>query len=113
MKYMLMFCRNGDAPNFEEMPPDFQQQIEEAVTRWQTENRSLIQSGARLGPAAAATTVRRKDDRVLITDGPFVESNEVVAGYVIVEVSDLDEALRMAKTFPACQTVEIRPLAEQ
>jgi hypothetical protein len=47
-----------------------------------------------------------------ITDGPFVEGKEVVSGYTEIEVADLDEALRMVKTWPGCPIVEIRPLEQ-
>jgi hypothetical protein len=47
----------------------------------------------------------------VVTDGPFVEGKEIVSGFVEVEVADLDEALRMAKAWPACPVVEIRPVA--
>ena len=58
-----------------------------------------------------ATTVRldRGSDPV-VTDGPFVEGKEVVSGYTEIEVADLDEALRMVRTWPGCPVVEIRPL---
>ena len=46
----------------------------------------------------------------VITDGPFVEGKEVVSGYAEIEVADLDEALRMVKTWPGCPVVEVRPL---
>ena len=45
-----------------------------------------------------------------MTDGPFVEGKEVVSGYAEIEVDDLDEALRMVRTWPGCPVVEIRPL---
>lgn len=46
-----------------------------------------------------------------MTDGPFVEGKEVVSGYAEVEVADLDEALELARSWPACPIVEARPLA--
>jgi hypothetical protein len=57
-----------------------------------------------------ATTVRLDGGDPIVTDGPFVEGKEVVSGYAEVEVADLDEALRMVKTWPGCPVVEIRPL---
>lgn len=46
----------------------------------------------------------------VVTDGPFVEGKEVVSGYVEVDVADLDEALQIAREWPACPLVEIRPV---
>jgi hypothetical protein len=47
----------------------------------------------------------------MVTDGPFVEGKEVVSGYAEIEAADLDDVLRIAKSWPACPVVEIRPLA--
>ena len=64
-----------------------------------------------LQPAVTATTVRLDaGSEPVITDGPFVEGKEVVSGYAEVEVADLDEALRMVRSWPGCPLVEIRPL---
>jgi len=62
-------------------------------------------------PADSATTVRLDRGEPLITDGPFVEGKEIVSGYAEIEVADLDEALRLARSWPACPLVEIRPIA--
>jgi hypothetical protein len=47
---------------------------------------------------------------VIVTDGPFIESKEVIGGFALIEVADLDEALAMAKDWPG--TVEIRPIVD-
>jgi hypothetical protein len=62
------------------------------------------------GPDQMKTVQAQDDGEPIITDGPFIEGKEVVSGYVEVEVADLDEALRMARTWPACPVVEIRPV---
>jgi hypothetical protein len=66
-----------------------------------------------LQPASAATTVRVRDGRTLLTDGPAAELREQIGGYTVVECADLDEALRWAATIPAARTgwVEVRPVA--
>ncbi|MBV9327742.1 MAG: hypothetical protein JO352_28835 [Chloroflexi bacterium] len=112
MKYMLMFCKSEDDDRrFEAMTDAQRAQLFQQVADWQAEFRSsFVDQGYRLGPAQTATTVRHKDGQVIITDGPFVEGGEVVGGYSIVDVPDLDRALRIARAFPACPTVEIRPL---
>jgi len=48
----------------------------------------------------------------MTTDGPFIEGKEVVSGFTEIEVEDLDEALRMVRTWPACPVVEIRPVEQ-
>jgi hypothetical protein len=72
----------------------------------------VLRGGAGLHPAAAATTVRLREDEVLMTDGPFVESKEQLAGYYVFECDDLDDAVAWAARIPGARhgAVEIRPL---
>jgi len=68
-----------------------------------------------LGQLAAAELDQQvgADGAPLLTDGPCPEASEVLGGYAEVEVADLDEALRMAKTWPPKGAVEVRPVLEQ
>ena len=69
------------------------------------------QPGEELQPRHTATTVRfGPDHSAVITDGPFVESKEMVGGWAIVDVADLDEALALAKSWPGRDGVEVRPV---
>jgi hypothetical protein len=73
-----------------------------------------VVDGARLAPAATATTVRAVEGELLLTDGPFAETKEVFGGYYLVEADDLDEALALAARIPALRmggSVEVRPVA--
>nr|WP_255426693.1 YciI family protein [Pseudonocardia sp. C8] len=81
------------------------------VGRWFAEHDARITRHVHLQPAHTATTVRLQDGRAEVSDGPFVEGKEIVSGFVEVEVADLDEALAMARSWPACPIVEIRPAA--
>ncbi len=83
----------------------------EAVMRWFAENSDKITHHMHLAPAHTATTVHLGGGEPVVTDGPFVEGKEVVSGYAEVEVADLDEALKLARSWPACPIVEIRPVA--
>jgi len=67
-----------------------------------------------LQPVATATTVRVRDGKPLVTDGPFAETREQLGGYFLVDAKDLDEALSIASRIPAARfgTVEVRPLVE-
>jgi hypothetical protein len=70
-----------------------------------------------LKPTSAATTVRVSQGKTLTTDGPFAETKEQLAGYYIIDCSDLDEAIEWAKRIPSCcrgrgGCIEIRPIAE-
>ena len=77
----------------------------------------LIQSGQfkageRLRPVADATTVRVREGRTLITDGPFAETREQLGGYYLIEAKDLDEATAIAARIPSAGmgSIEVRPI---
>jgi hypothetical protein len=80
---------------------------------WSEELRraGVFRSGLRLAPVGAATSLRRKGDGVLVTDGPFAETKEILGGLVVLECADLDEALAWARRCPIVRfgTVEVRP----
>jgi len=67
-----------------------------------------------LAPVASATTVRVRDGRVSMTDGPFAETREQLAGFYLLEAADRDEALRIAAGIPAARvgSVEVRPVRQ-
>lgn len=67
-----------------------------------------------LHPTATATSVRVRDQRPLITDGPFAETREQLGGYFLIEATNLDDAIAVARRIPAAQvgTIEIRPVLE-
>lgn len=71
-------------------------------------------AAAPLHPVATATSVRVRDGKPLITDGPFAETREQFGGYFLVDAKDLDEALAIAAQIPAARkgTVEVRPVME-
>jgi hypothetical protein len=103
MKYVLLFMETE-----EELQAAY-----ERVGRWFAEHDARITHHVKLQAPATATTLRRTggvpEGDPIITDGPFVEGKEVVSGIAEVEVADLDEALAMARSWPACPVVEIRP----
>ena len=69
--------------------------------------------GDPLEPISTATTVRMKDGRALLTDGPFAETKEQLAGYTMLEAKDLDEALAFATSHPLVKaglSIEVRPV---
>jgi hypothetical protein len=93
---------------------------EEAVGRECVEySESLRRTGQflaaeRLAPVGAAVTVRVRDGRPVITDGPFAETKEQLGGFYLIEARDLNEAIRVASKIPPARlgTVEVRPLCE-
>jgi hypothetical protein len=71
-------------------------------------------AGAPLHPPTTATTVRVRDGKRLLTDGPFAETREQLGGYMLIDVKDLDEAIAIAARGPVARvgTVEVRPVRE-
>jgi len=71
-----------------------------------------FKAGDRLRPTSTATTVRVKDGKVLITDGPFAETREQLGGYYLIEAKDLDAALGIAARIPSARygSIEVRPI---
>jgi hypothetical protein len=89
----------------------------EAMAPWAAFNNEgyaagVLRGGSGLQPSATATTVRGGGE-VVLTDGPFVETKEQLAGYYVVDCADLDEAIAWARKVPAVQwgaAVEVRPV---
>lgn len=67
-----------------------------------------------LHPVATATSVRVRNDKRMVMDGPFAETREQLGGYFLVDATDLDDAIQIAGRIPAARfgTVEIRPIVE-
>jgi hypothetical protein len=75
-----------------------------------------VTGGAQLQPVSTATTVRVEDGQTLVTDGPFVDTKEVLGGYYLFEADDLDAAIELAARIPAARmggAIEVRPLVER
>lgn len=71
-------------------------------------------SSSPLHPVSTATSVRVREDKRLVTDGPFAETHEQLGGYFLIDAEDLDEAIAIAGQIPGARkgTVEIRPVLE-
>jgi hypothetical protein len=111
---MLMLYR--DELVMEKMALAERQQIYDEMVEISDElaSRGQYQSGSPLLPSSAATSVRVRDGKPLVTDGPFAETREQLGGYMIIDVKDLDEAIAIAARVPLARTstVEIRPVRE-
>jgi hypothetical protein len=94
------------------------QEIQTVMNRWNEWMNHLIQEGkviAKQPLVARGKIVSGKKKRV-VSDGPFAESKEAIAGYFLLEVKDLDEAVQIAKEVPTLEygvSVEVRPIAPQ
>jgi len=114
LKYMLMICR--DEPTWEKLSVSERQKIywDTAELSQELTARGQYLGGHPLYPSSAATSVRVRDGKRFVTDGPFAETREQLGGYMIIDVKDLDEALAIAARVPLARTstVEVRPVRE-
>ncbi len=114
MKYVLLFA--GTMENVDQLEGKARAEALAAYAdagRWFEEGykNGKVIGGHELQGPSTATTVTRKNGKVTVTDGPFIEAKEVIGGFALVEVKDLDEALELAKAWPG-GPVEIRPVVE-
>lgn len=114
MKFMLIVHHNEDA--FEKMDKETQSQLltESIELTHQLHATGQYVHASPLQPAATAVMVRVREDTPLVTDGPFIETREQIAGYFLVNARDLNEAIRIATRVPGARigSVEVRPLIE-
>ena len=114
MKYMMLIADADDG-----MPRTTveDQAVYARIGAWWAEHTAAgrIVEGHELQPSSTATTVRiAPDGTTTVTDGPFLEGKEMVGGYGILEVPDLDAALALASSWPGrATTLEIRPVVER
>lgn len=111
MRYLLLICDDPEAEAYDPAQDD----IGDWVAANDAAGRTI--DGDRLRPPSDAKTVRRRGGEVLVTDGPFTESAETIAGFDLLECADLDEALEVAARHPMARfgRVEVRavwPLGE-
>lgn len=114
MKYMLLIGGNEDG--WAHLSQEEQDALYGRIGAWWGEEVAAgrIVDGHQLQPAATATTVRLdREGRPTITDGPFIEGKEMVGGYAILDVADLDAALAVASSWPAPDVLEVRPIMER
>lgn len=115
MKYMMLIAGEENA---ERQASDQERAaMYERIGAWWGQHVAAgkIVEGHELQPSSTATTVRiGADGGSAVTDGPFLEAKEMVGGYAVLDVADLDEALAIASTWPgASATLEIRPVVER
>jgi len=114
VKYMLLIYR--DEPSWDQLGLAEQQKIYADTVELSREltSRGQYLGGFPLHPSSSATSVRVRDGKRLVTDGPFAETREQLGGFKIIDVKDLDEAIAVAARIPLARTstVEIRPVRE-
>jgi hypothetical protein len=117
VRYMLLIYTNERS--MEAASPEDQSRISAGhrAVMDEASRRGIFRGAEPLEPTGTATTVRTQNRKVLVTDGPFAETKEQLAGYYILDCKDLDEALEWAARIPtACGggsgCVEVRPIRQ-
>lgn len=111
MKYMLLIYLNENALSESERDDCYRDSAK--LTQDLNASGHYVDASP-LQPVATATSVRVRDKKRLVTDGPFAETREQLGGYYLIDAKDLDEAINIASRVPVVDvgTVEIRPVLE-
>ncbi|MET3805339.1 hypothetical protein ABIB25_002340 [Nakamurella sp. UYEF19] len=115
-KYLVLIY--GNEQRWDSRSPEEQQRINDGHQAFNNNNGGAVLFGAELGATSTATSLRAgaSPGHPTITDGPFLETKEVLGGYYLLEAPDLDAAIAMSKQLPEVETdhsgVEVRPLQE-
>lgn len=111
MKYMLLVYLDEKALSDDEREHCY---VESAQLTQDLNTKGQYVIASPLHSVATATSVRLREGKRLVTDGPFAETREQLGGFYMVEVEDLDEAIRVAERIPVARlgTIEIRPVQE-
>jgi hypothetical protein len=111
VQYLLMIY--ADQAAFATMTPEQGKAMTESYAQFTQDivKSGHLKGGDRLKPANTATTIRLKDGKPMMTDGPFAETREQLAGYYLIEAKDLDEATMIASRIPmGTGAIEVRPV---
>ena len=113
MKFMLLVCWDAENMN-SQTEPDPGDTKEDEGFPWlnDLQARNVWITGDQLAPPRRARTVRVRDGKPIVSDGPFVETKEAVGGFDLVECGSLEEAVEIAAGHPLAQVgaIEVRPL---
>ena len=111
MKYMLLVYLDEQAMSEDEREHCY---VESAQLTQDLNSSGQYLDASPLHPVSTATSVRVRDGKRLVTDGPFAETREQLGGYYLIDASDLDQAIRIAEKIPPARfgTIEIRPVME-
>jgi hypothetical protein len=111
MRYMLLIYHDEQALTASDRETCYK---EAAQLARELDAKGQFLAAAPLHPVSTATSVRVRDGKRFLTDGPFAETREQFGGYLLIDAKDLDEALAIAARFPIARvgTVEVRPVLE-
>ena len=113
MRYLLLVCWDGERMDAQDEPEPGSAPDDEGFP-WVDDLRArgIWVTGDQLAPPRRGRSVRVRDGRTVVTDGPFAETKEAVGGFDLLECTSLEEAVEIAATHPLAQigTIEVRPL---
>jgi hypothetical protein len=108
LRYMLFVCVDASI----DVSPE-----EGSAEPWveEMDSRGVRRDGSRLRPISDATTVRLRAGETVLSDGPFAETKEQIAGFDVIECENLDDAIEVASRHPVARygAIEVRPFWEQ
>jgi hypothetical protein len=112
MKYLLLIYNEENAKRSEKEREDCKHEAVKLAEELRSNGQYVAANP--LQPTAMATSVRIREGKRLVTDGPFAETREQLGGYFLIETKNLDEAIAVARKIPmaANGTVEVRPVIE-
>jgi hypothetical protein len=112
MKFLMLVCWDAETMNAQTGPDASDAQTEESFP-WldDVQTRGIWITGDQLAPPRRALSIRVRDGKRLVTDGPFAETKEAVGGFDIIECASLEEAVEIAAGHPVAEvgTIEVRP----
>jgi hypothetical protein len=111
MKYMLLIYTDENAWTTDERQHCY---VESTALTHELNSRGQYLAASPLQPVATATTIRVREGKRIVTDGPYAETREQLGGYFLIEAKDLNEAITIAGRIPGARkgTVEVRPIME-
>jgi hypothetical protein len=114
MKFLLLVCWDAERMNAQAEPDADASDAEDEGFPWlnDLQARGMWVTGDQLAPPRRGRSVRVRDGKPIVTDGPFAETKEAVGGFDLIECGGLDEAVEIAAGHPIAQfgTIEVRPL---
>jgi hypothetical protein len=114
MKYLLLVCWDAERMDAQTEPEPGSAPEEDEGFPWvdDLQERGIWLTGDQLAPPRRARSVRVRDGKTIVTDGPFAETKEAVGGFDLIECGSLEEAVEIAASHPMAEagTLEVRPL---
>jgi hypothetical protein len=114
VKYLLLVCWDAERMDAQTEPEPGSSPEEDEGFPWvdDLQERGIWLTGDQLAPPRRARSVRVRDGKTIVTDGPFAETKEAVGGFDLIECGSFEEAVEIAASHPMAEagTLEVRPL---